>query len=139
MMPRRAPPRACRYGSAWGWGYWPRRSRPPWSTRCWLTPAGSSASRNTRGRGAFPKVRLLQLIECGTHAVLDAAFGAVSEQVLARRVLGSLGAGMLLLGDRNFPSYRLWQETASTGAHLLWRATARTLLPRTAPRTAAHR
>jgi hypothetical protein len=88
------------------------------------------ASRNTRGRGAFPKVRLLQLIECGTHAVIDAAFGAVSEQVLARRVLGSLGAGMLLLGDRNFPSYRLWQETAATGAHLLWRVKASTLLPR---------
>jgi hypothetical protein len=64
------------------------------------------ASRNTRGRGAFPKVRLLQLIECGTDAVIDAAFGAVSEQVLARRVPGSLGAGMLLLGDRNFPSYQ---------------------------------
>ena len=37
------------------------------------------ASRTTRGRGAYPKVRLLQLIECGTHAVIDAAFGAVSD------------------------------------------------------------
>jgi hypothetical protein len=88
------------------------------------------ASGNTRGRGAFPKVRLLQLIECGTHAVIDAVFGAVSEQVLARRVLGSLGDGMLLLGDRNFPSYRLWREAAGTGAHLLWRVKASTLLPR---------
>ena len=88
------------------------------------------ASGNTRGRGAFPKVRLLQLIECGTHAVIDAVFGAVSEQVLARRVLGSLGEGMLLLGDRNFPSYRLWREAAATGAHLLWRVKASTLLPR---------
>jgi len=92
--------------------------------------AGFLASRNTRGRGAYPKVRLLQLIECGTHAVIDAAFGAVSEQVLARRVLGSLGAGMLLLGDRNFPSYQLWREAAATGAHLLWRVKASTLLPR---------
>jgi hypothetical protein len=69
--------------------------------------------------GRVPKVRLLQLIECGTHAVIDAAFGAVSEQVLARRVLGSLGKGMLLLGDRNFPSYQLWRQAAGTGAHLL--------------------
>ena len=92
--------------------------------------AGFIASRNTRGRGAYPKVRLLQLIECGTHAVIDAAFGAVSEQVLARRVLGSLGAGMLLLGDRNFPSYQLWRQAAGTGAHLLWRVKASTLLPR---------
>ncbi|HEY2672734.1 MAG TPA: hypothetical protein VGJ07_20495, partial [Rugosimonospora sp.] len=53
------------------------------------TPA-FMASHNKRGRGAFPKVRLLTLIECGTHAVIDAAFGAVSEQALARRVLGSL-------------------------------------------------
>jgi hypothetical protein len=88
------------------------------------------ACGNTRGRGAFPKVRLLQLIECGTHAVIDAAFGAVSEQVLARRVLGSLGVGMLLLGDRNFPSYQLWREAAATGAHLLWRVKTSTLLPR---------
>ena len=88
------------------------------------------ASRNTRGRGAYPKVRLLQLIECGTHAVIDAAFGAVSEQVLARRVMGSLGAGMLLLGDRNFPSYQLWRQAAATGTHLLWRVKASTLLPR---------
>jgi hypothetical protein len=92
--------------------------------------AGFIASGNTRGRGAYPKVRLLQLIECGTHAVIDAAFGAVSEQILARRVLGSLGAGMLLLGDRNFPSYQLWRQTAATGAHLLWRVKASTRLPR---------
>jgi Insertion element 4 transposase N-terminal/Transposase DDE domain len=94
--------------------------------------AGFLASRNIRGRGAYPKVRLLQLIECGTHAVIDAAFGAVSEQVLARRVLGSLGAGMLLLGDRNFPSYQLWRQATATGAHLLWRVKAGTLLPRIA-------
>jgi hypothetical protein len=64
------------------------------------------ASGNTRGRGAFPQVRLLQLIECGTHAVIDAVFGAASEQVLARRVLGRLGQGMLLLGDRNLCATR---------------------------------
>jgi hypothetical protein len=87
-------------------------------------------SVNARGRGAFPKVRLFTLIECGTHAVIDAAFGATSEQALARQVLGSLGEGMLLLGDRNFPSYRLWREAAGTGAHLLWRVKASMLLPR---------
>jgi hypothetical protein len=86
--------------------------------------------RNARGRGAFAKVRLFTLIECGTHAVIDAAFGAASEQALARRVLGSLGKGMLLLADRNFPSYRLWREAAGTGAHLLWRVKASVLLPR---------
>jgi hypothetical protein len=85
---------------------------------------------NTRGVGAFPKVRLVTLIECGTHAVIDAVFGHESEQVLTRRLLGSLGEGMLLLADRNFPSHTLWREAAATGAHLLWRIKANTLLPR---------
>jgi hypothetical protein len=81
------------------------------------SPANAEAfigSVNARGRGAFAKVRLLTPIECGTHAVIDAVFGAVSEQALARQVLGSLGEGMLLLGDRNFPSHRLWREAAAT-------------------------
>jgi hypothetical protein len=77
------------------------------------------ASRNRKGSGAFPKARLMTLIEVGTHAVIDAVFGAVSEQALARRVLGSLGTGMLLLGDRNFPSHGLWRDAAATGAHRL--------------------
>jgi hypothetical protein len=87
-------------------------------------------SRNRRGAGAFAKVRLMALIEAGTHAVIDAVFGAESEQVLAGRLLGALKPGMLLLGDRNFPSWKLWGQTAATGAHLLWRAKAGLLLPR---------
>jgi hypothetical protein len=65
------------------------------------------ASRNRKGGGAFPKVRLMTLIEVGTHAVINAVFGADSEQVQARALLGCLGPGMLLLGDRNFPSWKL--------------------------------
>jgi hypothetical protein len=87
-------------------------------------------SRNRRGAGAFAKVRLMTLIEVGTHAVIDAVFGPESEQVLAGRLLAALRPGMLLLGDRNFPSWKLWGQTAATGAHLLWRAKAGLLLPR---------
>jgi hypothetical protein len=87
-------------------------------------------SRNRRGAGAFAKVRLMALIEVGTHAVIDAVFGPESEQVLAGRLLAALRPGMLLLGDRNFPSWKLWGQTAATGAHLLWRAKAGLLLPR---------
>ena|SRR6266545_2889220 len=39
---------------------------------------------------------------------------------------------MLLLADRNFPSWRLWSEAAATGAHLLWRAKTNLHLPRIA-------
>ena len=97
------------------------------------TPANTEAfirCRNSRGVGAFPKLRLVTLIECGTHAVIDAAFGEQSEQQLTRSLLGSLEAGMLLLADRNFPSHKLWREAAATGAHLLWRIKTSVLLPR---------
>ncbi|GAA0909599.1 IS4 family transposase [Virgisporangium aurantiacum] len=89
-------------------------------------------SGNRRGGGAFPKVRLMTLIEVGTHAVIDATFGPDSEQVQARALLNALRPGMLLLADRNFPSWRLWNEAAMTGAHLLWRAKTSLHLPRVA-------
>jgi hypothetical protein len=75
-------------------------------------------------RGGNPQIRLMTLIECGTHAVLDAAFDGIdraSEQVLARRLLAALRPGMLLLADRAFPGYELWTLAAATGADLLWR------------------
>jgi hypothetical protein len=75
-------------------------------------------------RGGNPQPRLLALIECGTHALIDVVFdGATkaSEQKLARRLLHALAPGMPLLADRNFPGYQLWGMTAATGAELLWR------------------
>jgi hypothetical protein len=39
---------------------------------------------------------------------------------------------MLLLGDRNFPSWKLWTHCTHSGAHLLWRVKASQLLPRLA-------
>jgi hypothetical protein len=69
-------------------------------------------------------LRLLALIECGTHALIDAVFDGVaraSEQKPARRLLHALGPGMLLLADRNFPGWELWGLAAGTGADLAWR------------------
>jgi hypothetical protein len=86
--------------------------------------------RNGRTGGGFPQVRLLTLIEVGTHAVIDAAFGTGSEQELARQVLPALGPGMLLLADRNFPGWRMWRQAAATGADLLWRIKPSVHLPR---------
>ncbi len=86
--------------------------------------------RNGRTGGGFPQVRLLTLIEVGTHAVIDAAFGTGSEQALARQVLPALGPGMLLLADRNFPGWRMWRQAAATGADLLWRIKTSVHLPR---------
>ena len=61
--------------------------------------------------GGGPQLRLMALVECGTHALIDAAFDGfarASEQVLARRLLHALRPGMLLLADRAFPGYQLW-------------------------------
>lgn len=86
---------------------------------------------NTAGGGAYPQVRLVAVAECGTRAVLDAAFGPyrTAEQSLTRDLLVSLKPGMLLLADRNFLGWQLWREAAATGAELLWRARASFNLP----------
>ena len=86
------------------------------------TPANATAFGGVQGGG--PQLRLLALIECGTHALIGAVFDGVaraSEQRLARRLLPALGPGMLLLADRNFPGWELWGLAAGTGADLAWR------------------
>ena len=85
-------------------------------------------------RAAGPQLRLVTLLACGTRAVLDAAIAGVrgkgtGEQALARQLLRSLHAGMLLLADRNFYGYQLWNDAARTGADLLWRVKASLHLP----------
>lgn len=61
--------------------------------------------RDGTNKSGNPQVRLMALIVCGTHAVIDAAFDSIaqfSEHKLARRLLASLRPGILLLADRNF-------------------------------------
>jgi len=79
------------------------------------------------GRGeqnvGYPQIRMVGLVECGTHVVFDAAIGPLrtGEHALARRVFTSLHPGMLVLADRGFFGVDLWQRAAGTGADLLWR------------------
>lgn len=86
---------------------------------------------NNHGKGAFPQVRVVVLAECGTHAVFAAAMTGIAtgEQELFRRLLAKIGPGMLVLADRNFLGYQLWEAAAATGADLLWRAKSSTRLP----------
>ena len=76
-----------------------------------------------RNRSPFPQVRLVGLGECGTHAIVAAAFdaGKTSERALIERLLPAFEPGMLVLCDRGFYSYQLWQAASATGAALLWR------------------
>ncbi|MGE5829791.1 MAG: IS4 family transposase [Micromonosporaceae bacterium] len=92
---------------------------------------GRPGSSRGEGRGAFPQVRLVGLGECGTHAVFATAIGPYSqaEKTLATQILPKLERNMLLLADRGFLSYELWQAAVGTGAQLLWRASATFTLP----------
>jgi Insertion element 4 transposase N-terminal/Transposase DDE domain len=88
---------------------------------------GRPGSSRGEGKGAFPQVRVLGLVEGGTHAIIDAVQGpyASGETTLARQLArqgGRLGSGMLLLADRLFLGAELWQTMTATGADLLWRA-----------------
>jgi hypothetical protein len=77
----------------------------------------------SRGASAFPKIRFVGLLENGTHVLWAARMApyATDEITLAQQVVPALQKGMLCLADRFFPSYRLWQAAAKTGADLLWR------------------
>jgi hypothetical protein len=94
------------------------------------SPANQGLGRSKSGRGegvgAFPQVRVVGLVEAGTHAIVDAAQGpyATGEQTLARglaRKGGPLGPGVLVLADRLFVGGELWRQMATTGAELVWR------------------
>jgi hypothetical protein len=92
------------------------------------TPANAAAfgrAGSTAGPGG-PHLRAVTLLACGTRGLLDAAIGPLTgkgsgERALAAQLLGSLRPGMLLLADRNFWSFPLWNAATATGAHLLWR------------------
>jgi hypothetical protein len=79
---------------------------------------------NKGERSAFPQARVVGVVECATHAVVDAQVGAymTGENTLAQPLVDRLGPGMLVLADRGFCGFPLWERAAATGADLLWRA-----------------
>jgi hypothetical protein len=82
------------------------------------------------GEAALPKVRLVTVSECGSHAAVLAGMGPAAggkgsgEQALARKLYPGLEEDWLLLADRNFYSWKDWCAAAGTGAQLLWRVKA---------------
>ncbi|MGY4902315.1 IS4 family transposase [Streptomyces sp. 900116325] len=75
----------------------------------------------------YPLLRLVVLVECGTRALLAAAFGPESEGELgyAQRLLHALDHTMLLLADAGFDAAEFLSEAAATGAQFLVRSSAR--------------
>ena len=86
----------------------------------------------SRGQSAFPQARVLGLVECGTHAVVAASIApyGFSEVAMARQLLpAKLTGDMLVMADRNFYSFKLWQAACASGAKLLWRVKSNLGLP----------
>ena len=106
------------------------------------TPANRAAfgSRaGPAGPAAFPKIRVVSVSECGSHAAVAAAMGPVAggkgsgEQALARKLYPGLEEDWLLLADRNFYGWTDWCAAAGTGAALLWRVRSNVTLPAVRP------
>lgn len=86
----------------------------------------------SRGQSAFPQARLLGLVECGTHAVVGACIAPYrrSEQAMAAELLpAKLSKDMLVLADRNFYGFKLWQTAHASGAKLAWRIKSNLKVP----------
>jgi len=90
-----------------------------------------ASTRGAYATGAFPQVRLVGLLETGTHVLCGAQLGAyrTGEVTLAATVVPHLTGDMLCLADRGFLGFGLWRQAAATGAALVWRAKASMLLP----------
>lgn len=90
------------------------------------TPANARAfgrPRSWRGPGAWPQAQVVALVECATHAVVDAGVWpcTADPHAAARRLLRSVGRAVLVLYDRGLHSCRLLTAVRARGAHALGR------------------
>jgi hypothetical protein len=86
-----------------------------------------------RGRGAFPQIRKLSLVELSHHAEVALVVKGIKEkdcgeQSMAPGLFRHLHQGMLLLWDRGFLSYNLWQGVKSRSCELLARVKTNLIL-----------
>lgn len=79
----------------------------------------------------YPQARCVVLVECATHAVLDASLGPfrAGEWSLCAELLPRLQPGMLCMADRGFNGFEQWRDARATGAELLWRCSSTRKLP----------
>ncbi len=72
---------------------------------------------------AFPKVRLVLLIEAGTHLIVDALMCpySIGERVRVKKLLPSVTKGMLLMWDRGLHSYTMVRATLAQQCDYLGR------------------
>jgi hypothetical protein len=82
------------------------------------------------GKGAFPQVRKLSLVELGTHAELGMVIKAIrcGERTMVEGLLRHLAPGMLLLLDQGFFSEKLWRRLVGLRVNVLARVTTQMIL-----------
>ncbi len=70
-------------------------------------------------QAAFPKLRLVMLVEAGTHLIVDALMCPyrISQRVRAKNLLRSVSSGMLLMWDRGLHSYSMVLATSLRQCH----------------------
>lgn len=80
----------------------------------------------SRGQSAWPQARVVALSECATHAICDAGVwrGDFDERAAGRRLLRSVGEGVLLLWDRGFHGFDMVVAALGRGCELLGRLPA---------------
>jgi len=83
--------------------------------------AAFGRAKNQYGKGAYPQVRCVFLMECGSHATIDISVHPYdhSEVHGAHEVLASVQAGMLVTHDAGLFGGGLWQGLRSKQAHAL--------------------
>ncbi|VEP16548.1 Sulfate and thiosulfate binding protein CysP [Hyella patelloides LEGE 07179] len=74
-------------------------------------------------KAAFPKARLVILVELGTHLITDALISPyrIGERVRAIKLLRSVESGMLLTWDRGLHSFKMVQAAVNQQCHILGR------------------
>jgi len=76
-----------------------------------------------RGQSAFPQVQGVNLVECGTHAIVDAGFWPyhTSERIGGYRLLRAITAEMLVMWDCGFHAFEMVAGVVQRGGHVLSR------------------
>jgi len=90
------------------------------------TPANDRVfgrANNQHKKSGYPLMRVAALCELGTHALVHwvARHYRSCEKSLVARLLRFVPANSLVLGDRNFHSYHLWEQAQTRGFALLLR------------------
>jgi len=79
---------------------------------------------SSRGRAAYPQLRLVDLMDVGTrlHRAVRVGPYRAAEIALARELIQDIPAGLLILLDRNFMSYDLLWDITQKRSHFIVRA-----------------